>query len=126
MLYLLIMFVERAFRINIRCKSYSLPKMLLLPIRRLAFSFCRISGESEALLINFKGVRGLPLVSRFLGEGSTTRFGVSALALLLDSTRDRVGVATLAGDAALCSLRVKLDKLFSNVDPPKWSLRNLI
>jgi hypothetical protein len=43
--------------------SCSLPKILRLPIRKLAFSFCRTSGESEALLMKRSGVSGLPLVS---------------------------------------------------------------
>jgi hypothetical protein len=45
--------------------SCSLPKILRLPIRKLAFSFCRTSGESEALLMKRSGVSGLPLLSPF-------------------------------------------------------------
>jgi hypothetical protein len=59
--------VRRVRQLNMRYGykdiSCSLPKILRLPIRKLAFSFCRTSGESEALLMKRSGVRGLTLVS---------------------------------------------------------------
>jgi len=93
-------------------------------MRRLAFSFCRTSGESDALLMKRSGVSGLPLVSPlFCGEPSSWS-GVLAIPDALE-TRGRIGVVISVGVSSICSLSDRLDKLCSIADAPKWSNRNL-
>jgi hypothetical protein len=66
--------------------------MLLLPILKLAFSFFLISGESDALLMNRNGVKGLVSVSPACRGESSLRLGLPAKVDAFDATRERTGV----------------------------------
>ena len=71
---------------------HSLPKILLLPILILAFSFFLISGESDALLMNRNGVNGLESVFPACRGDVSFRSGLAPRLEAFDVTRDRTGV----------------------------------
>jgi len=99
--------------------DHSLPKILLLPILKLAFSFFLISGESDALLINRNGVNGLESVSPACRGDESSR------------SRDRTGVTGFVEVSSSWLVNDSLDilcpieLLICAVVSVKWSAKKL-
>ena len=111
--------------------DHSLPKILLLPILKLAFSFFLISGESDALLINRNGVNGLESVSPACRGDESSRSGLAARFEAVDGTRDRTGVTGFVEVSSSWLVNDSLDilcpieLLICAVVSVKWSAKKL-
>lgn len=111
--------------------DHSLPKILLLPILILSFSFFLISGESDALLMNRKGVRGLEPVSPACRGDKSSRSGLAARFEAVDVFRDRTGVTGFVDVSSSWLVNDSLDILCPKelfryaVASVKWSAKKL-